>query len=72
VISDQNMPEMTGLELRTALGDPCSVPFVLLTGHAERSELDHHAGFELVDEFLTKPVPSAQFDAVLDRFFTTM
>ena len=68
IVSDQNMPTMSGLELRCALGTECTIPFVLLTGHAERGELADLPGFEMVDAFLTKPVASAQFDDLLDRF----
>jgi CheY-like chemotaxis protein len=68
IVSDQNMPTMSGLELRSILGADCTVPFVLLTGHAERGELADLPGFDLVDAFLTKPVASSQFDELLDRY----
>lgn len=67
IISDQNMPGLSGLELRDALGEHLDTPFVLLTGHAERTELTSTEGLALVDAFITKPVSSHDFNALLDR-----
>ncbi len=59
VISDQEMPGLTGLALRNELGDRLACPFVLLTGWADRSELVDLPGADMVDVYLTKPVSSA-------------
>ncbi len=64
VISDQDMPVMTGLELRRELGD-LDAPFVLLTGYATEDEF---ADGDLVgiDAYLTKPVSSSSITDLLD------
>lgn len=65
VISDQDMPVMTGLELRRTLGDDLRAPFVLLTGYATQDEFA--AGdLDGVDAYLTKPVSTASITELLD------
>lgn len=66
VVSDQEMPGMTGTELRARLGDDLGCPFVLLTGFATEDEFgaDDLAG---VDAYLTKPLTSAAIAELLDR-----
>lgn len=66
VISDQDMPTMTGLELREHLGDTLDAPFILLTGYATEDEF---AAGDLtgVDAYLTKPVSSTSINDLLDQ-----
>lgn len=61
VVCDYALPDGTGLDL---LDDAASVPFVLLTGVAERHEMgdERIAG---VTDYLTKPVSSEQLAAVV-------
>ncbi len=68
VISDQKMPGMSGIEFRRRLGSDLQVPFVLLSGHADREELDL-LGIDttLIDAFLSKPVSTRALTATLDR-----
>ena len=72
IVSDQNMPGLSGLELRRALGDDLQAPFVLLTGHAERTEFADSSNVSTVDAFVTKPVSSHDFNELLDRLLPTI
>lgn len=69
VLCDQEMPGMTGLELRRSLGSAFSTPFVLLTGYADVAELEKvdSESMSLVDAFLTKPVSSSDLRDVVTR-----
>lgn len=67
VISDQEMPGLTGLELRRRLGDALACPFVLLTGYATEDEFGADE-LDLVDAYLTKPVSSGAITVLLERF----
>ncbi|MRV70271.1 response regulator [Duganella sp. FT92W] len=72
VISDWNMPVMTGLELLLAVrGDPktARLPFIMITADAERDrvQLAIDAG---VNELLVKPYSAALFSERLERAFT--
>lgn len=75
VITDWNMPDMSGIDLTRAIrsGNRVQdrfVPIIMLTGHADRENvvLARDAG---VDEFLVKPIrPSALYlrlDAVIQN-----
>ena len=64
VISDHQMPTMTGLELRRHLGDRLTGPFVLLTGYATEDEFSADDLTE-IDAYLTKPVSSAAIAELL-------
>ena len=60
IVSDQNMPEMTGLDLLVVLKDRgCSTPVVFVTGHRDRSLTTQalEAGAFTV---LTKPLRMAE------------
>ncbi|MEM7286036.1 MAG: response regulator [Actinomycetota bacterium] len=71
VLSDQDMPGLTGLELRAALGDRLDVPFVLLTGYADRDELGAgQVSLDAVDAFLTKPISSKALAEVIAALLT--
>ena len=69
VISDINMPDMSGMELRQALAkNPRTdlVPFIFLTGDTNLSTQD--AAVDLgVDDYLVKPVRKGQLLSVLKR-----
>jgi len=69
VLCDQEMPGMTGLELRRSVGTKFSTPFVLLTGYADVGELEtvDAPSMELIDAFLTKPVSSNELRDVVNR-----
>lgn len=71
IISDHEMPGMSGLELRLRLGPELDVPFVLLTGFADADELDGEAdGLNMTSAFLTKPVSSLALEALLGRLLS--
>ncbi|MEQ8437834.1 MAG: response regulator [Ilumatobacter fluminis] len=65
IISDQEMPTMSGIELRRHLGEGLTVPFVLLTGYATGDEFALSPEADEVDAFLTKPVSAAMVDQLL-------
>ena len=65
VLCDQEMPGMTGIQLRAHLGAEFTTPFVLLTGYAEADELTSEAG--TIDGHLTKPVSSADLGELIKR-----
>lgn len=58
IISDQEMPHLSGLELRRALGERFRGPFVLLTGYATEDEFEAD-DLASVDAYLTKPIASS-------------
>lgn len=68
VISDQEMPLLSGIQLRAALGDRLRCPFVLLTGYADEDELGAEEDLTGVDAFVTKPIGSRAVRALLERF----
>ena len=70
VISDQDMPGLTGLELRQRLGSGFDVPFVLLTGFSTSEEIDGLDGFEAVDAYISKPVTIDEVLTVVGRLIT--
>lgn len=69
VLCDQEMPSMTGLELRARLGSEFATPFVLLTGYAEADELTFDGSG--IDGWLTKPASSADLAETIHRFLET-
>ena len=66
VISDQEMPGLTGLQLRARLGETLTCPFVLLTGYATEDEFRPDE-LELVDAYLSKPVSSGAIADLFER-----
>ena len=68
VVSDYNMPEMSGLHLLQALRKnerTAKVGFVLITGKAEREVIDH--GRKLgMNNFLKKPFEPAGLKAAIE------
>ncbi|MFC1751327.1 response regulator, partial [Pseudomonadota bacterium] len=72
VISDINMPNLNGLELRQALersvGTQC-MPFIFLTADDDLSTQDLAASLG-IDDYLLKPVRKAQLLAVVTRVLT--
>jgi len=66
ILSDQEMPEMKGLELRESLGENFTGKFVLLTGFAEQSELEIKPGS--IDAYLTKPISARELTETLETF----
>jgi CheY-like chemotaxis protein len=64
VISDQEMPNLSGLELRSRLGPGFTTPFVLLTGYATRDEFSA-SDLLRIDAYLTKPVSSAAINELM-------
>lgn len=67
IISDQEMPTMSGIELRRHLGDRLTVPFVLLTGYSTGDEFAVSDEADEVDAFLTKPISAVMVDQLLDH-----
>lgn len=65
IISDQEMPTMSGIELRRQLGDRLAIPFVLLTGYSTGDEFAVSPEADEVDAFLTKPVSAGMVDQLL-------
>lgn len=65
IISDQEMPTMSGIELRRHLGERLVVPFVLLTGYSTGDEFATSDAADEVDAFLTKPVSAGMVDRLL-------
>ena len=65
VISDQDMPVLTGLELRRELGADLTAPFVLLTGYATQDEFTD-TDLTGVDAYLTKPISSTSIIELLE------
>ena len=64
IISDQEMPNLSGLELRRALGERFGGPFVLLTGYATQDEFPADE-LAQVDAYLTKPIASSAMTELL-------
>jgi sigma-B regulation protein RsbU (phosphoserine phosphatase) len=67
VVSDIEMPGMTGLELVAAIRESFpALPFIVMTGHVS-ADYAIRALRNQADEFLTKPIPSAQLIAAVNR-----
>lgn len=68
IISDYDMPGMSGVELLRDLGPDPETPFVLLTGFATIEEFgDDSDAVGRMAQFLTKPVSSSALADLLDR-----
>ncbi len=68
IISDYDMPGMSGVELLRDLGPDPETPFVLLTGFANIEEFrDDSDAVGRMAQFLTKPVSSSALAALLDQ-----
>jgi len=68
IISDFDMPGMSGVELLRDLGPDPEMPFVLLTGFATIEEFgDDSDAVGRMAQFLTKPVSSSALADLLDR-----
>ncbi|MHB8111365.1 MAG: hybrid sensor histidine kinase/response regulator, partial [Syntrophorhabdaceae bacterium] len=66
IISDQTMPELTGLQLSKAIKSIKPIPFILLTGFSDavNAETVKLAG---VDAFLMKPLTKKEFSRILRK-----
>jgi two-component system chemotaxis response regulator CheY len=67
VVSDWNMPKMTGLEFLKQLrasGEWANLPFVLLTSESERDQVTE-AILSGVSQYLVKPFTAKTFDEKL-------
>lgn len=70
VLTDWNMPEMSGLELLKAIRDTGSnVPVIMITTEAEKAKVIEaiQAG---VTDYLSKPFEQAELQAKLDKYVT--
>jgi len=57
ILTDQNMPKMTGLELVIeAEHDECAVPFILLSGYSKKKILSIMEEHSLIHAILRKPI----------------
>ncbi|RRR73351.1 MAG: response regulator [Candidatus Viridilinea halotolerans] len=65
VLSDQRMPQMSGLDLLRAVRNHSNIPFVLFSSdrHAEEEALDYG-----VSEYLSKPIGMFVLGSVLGRY----
>lgn len=69
IISDEEMPNMSGRHLRAALGEDLDIPFVLLTGTMlPEDEVGTGSGF---DACLTKPVGSVTLNDLVSSLLAT-
>ena len=70
IIADDMMPEMSGTELmKTLKSDPdFTTPIVVLTGNDQIANPREHYLNEGFDEFIAKPINSAELERVLDLF----
>ena len=68
VLTDWNMPEMSGLDLLKAVrGTGASVPVIMITTEAEKAKVIEaiQAG---VTDYLSKPFEQAELQAKLDKY----
>ncbi len=66
ILSDEMMPNISGLELRRRLGSECPAPFVLLTGSVSIS-MARFQGLDAIAGYLTKPTSSKELLAEVER-----
>jgi CheY-like chemotaxis protein len=70
VITDQTMPQMTGVQLAKAiLRVRPDIPVILCTGYSEVIEAEEAKGLG-IREFIMKPFGIAEFSATIRRLFT--
>lgn len=70
VLTDWNMPEMTGLELlKTIRSSGSSVPVIMITTEAEKAKVVEaiQAG---VTDYLSKPFEQVELQSKLDKYVT--
>lgn len=68
VLSDQRMPNMTGLELLIALRTWSDTPFLLISANRSVESEAYAAG---ANEFLSKPISLDGLRAVVSRYLPT-
>jgi len=70
VISDWNMPNMTGLELLNSIrsSDKPTTPFIMVTAESEKSQIES-AKESGVDGYLIKPFGSEEIEAALNTIY---
>lgn len=69
IISDWNMPKMTGLELlKKAKADPelAHIPFLMVTAEAEKRHIEEAIAAK-VDQYIIKPFTSAMLKEKIDQ-----
>ena len=67
VFSDQNMPELTGMELiKYIKSNNLKAKTVIITGYQESSE--YFMRYMGADEYLTKPIQIKDIDAILKKY----
>ncbi len=72
VLTDHNMPKMTGLELvYQAHMDFPDLPFVLLSGYSEEKLMDLMDEHEAIKAFIHKPVKKDDLGSVLSDVMKT-
>ncbi|MGH1399532.1 MAG: hybrid sensor histidine kinase/response regulator [Alphaproteobacteria bacterium] len=70
VLTDQNMPEMTGVELIEAVSIKFkNLPFVLLSGYSEKSLQNMQDKHQCVKAVLRKPIAKANLSKTLNEVF---
>lgn len=70
VITDQNMPEMTGVELiETAYKEFPDLPFIMMSGYSEERLLRFKEGHPSVKAVLRKPVAKADLQKAIEELF---
>ena len=71
VISDHNMPEMTGAELARALADTCPhIPVIICSGYIDAIE-EYAGDLPNISAIMTKPTPTNDLLSAVERALRT-
>lgn len=64
IISDQHMPDLSGLEAGNEIAQTLSVPMIVVSAHDLPPDLDQNT---TIVEFLTKPAKLTELEAAIQR-----
>lgn len=64
IVSDQHMPELSGIEARNEIAQTLSVPMIVVSAHDPPADSDRG---DTILEFLTKPAKLSELEAAIER-----
>ena len=71
IISDYNMPVMTGIELARIVKEEMDIPFILYTGHGSE-EVASEAYLAGIDDYIRKETETSHYEILINRVLSAV